>query len=178
VTSATWMRCGALECAGSADDLVAAVQSALRSALAQPGAVRFGDEHADVKPNDVRVVVQFPLGAALFDCFFNGRAGYRAHFYAGHEFGQWFDRRVVESLVLQEQLSETIEAREIGPGFSDRGPVQVAKSFLIRSLGGGVSKVWMCTRRIGHGVTLAARGRRSTQTPPPRRRGMARPWSG
>jgi hypothetical protein len=146
-------RAAALECVGSADDLVDAVQSAFRSALGQPGAVRFGHERADDKPNDVRAVVQFPVGAALFDWFFNGRTGYRAHFYVDHKFGQAFNDRVVEALltVLKEQLPEAVDARDIGPEFSDRGPVQVSKDFLVRSLGSGVSKVWMCTLRIGHG---------------------------
>jgi hypothetical protein len=143
-------RAAALEHAGSADALVDELQAALRSGLREPDEVRFGQEQATDQRGGIRTVVQFCLGAHLFDWLFNGRAGYRAHYLAGPEFGERFNNRVADALLsdLKERLPDTICARSIGAGFSDLGPARMSKDFLVRSLGGGVSKLWVCSERI------------------------------
>src|SRR5688572_17174199 len=43
----------------------------------------FGLEVREGFPNQTRIVFQFESNSGLFDTFFNGRTGYRAHFRAG-----------------------------------------------------------------------------------------------
>jgi hypothetical protein len=130
----------------------------LEFALGHQDGVRFGYECADENQNDHRAVVQFSIDALLFDWLFNARTGYRAHFFAHYKRGLRFNNRIVAALlaVLEARLPEGINARRIGPGFTDRGPVQVPKDFLQRSLIRYLSKVWMCTKRIGSDGVIEA----------------------
>src|SRR4051794_14324803 len=77
--------------------LLAGVCGALGKALEQKD-VRFARERAEGQPNDYRAVVQFGLGAALYDWFFNGRMGYRAHFRAHYECGLKFNSQLIDAL--------------------------------------------------------------------------------
>src|SRR5262245_44322756 len=105
----------------------------LRLALSEPNGARFGREQATDEPGGFRIVVQFGLGSRLFDWFFNGRTGYRAHYYASRDVGPKFNNRVADALLsgLKERLPDAIQARAIGDCFSDLGPVQVSKEFVV-----------------------------------------------
>jgi hypothetical protein len=62
------------------------IRSALRVSLMK-GGVRFGFDESGRNAIDLRAVVQFPIGAELFDWFFNARTGYRAQFRYGWQKG-------------------------------------------------------------------------------------------
>jgi hypothetical protein len=74
------------------------------------------------------------------------------------DLGQTFARLAFEFLLkrkeLENQVQKTIDARKIGPGFTDCGPVQLRIDFLARSFVPYLSKVWMCTKRIGTTGTI------------------------
>src|ERR1700716_1759167 len=83
-------RANELEGAGPSDALVESLKNAFDDALDRKDGARFGREHLDEKWEHVRAVVQFPVGAKLFDWFFNARTGYRAHFRAHYKLGLRF----------------------------------------------------------------------------------------
>jgi hypothetical protein len=129
--------------------LLASVCGALEKALEMKN-VRFARERAEGQPNDYRAVVQFGLGAELFDWFFNGRMGYRAHFRAHYECGLKFNGQLIDALrgILDTELQDTATGRELDDRFEDVGEAPIGKTFLIASLVPDLSKVWFCTRRI------------------------------
>lgn len=143
-------RASALETAGSTSELIKAVVDSLRHELAL-GSARFGNEHALNNPADIRAVVQFHVGANLFDWFANARTGYRAQFRHGWEIGLAFNRELVLALreVINEALPSVIAARELRGEFEECGRVEVTKSVFAASLTPDLSKVWFCTKLIG-----------------------------
>lgn len=148
-------RASALEHVGNSEALVASLEGALRNAQ-QTNNLRLGREHLDGDWSIERAVVQFHVGKHLYDWFFNGRTGYRAHFRAHHKCGIEFNNKILGALcaVLEAGLPDVVNGRHIGPGFSDCGVVEITKSFLRQSLVPTLTKVWNCTTRIGlHGGT-------------------------
>jgi hypothetical protein len=133
--------------------LVGNVRDALEEAL-RLNNVRFALDYAEQQPNDCRAVVQFAIGAALFDRFFNGRTGYRAHFRVHYECGLEFNSQLIEALrdILRKWLPDRIIGRNLDYRFRDVGEARIDKAFLIASLVPDLSKVWFCTKRIqSHG---------------------------
>jgi hypothetical protein len=143
-------RTAALENAGPASALSQAIESALNNALDSRD-VRFGYEHARDQWEDCRAVVQFAIGEKLFDWFFNGRTGYRAHFRAHHSCGIAFNGSLIEMARsrLVERTPDVILGRELNGEFEDLGEIEIPKRFLSASLVTNLSKVWFCTKRIG-----------------------------
>jgi hypothetical protein len=87
-------RASALELLGTSEQLLDAVAAAFEHAVLN-GRVRFGREHAEDARGGCRAVIQFHVRAALFDWFFNGRSGYRAHFWADPLDGIAFNDQMV-----------------------------------------------------------------------------------
>lgn len=143
-------RASALKVAGPPRALIKALQSALEEALGI-GEVRLGREHAASQWDDCRAVLQFGVGAQLFDWFFNARTGYRAHFRVCYECGLMFNNQIIETLRLHldGSLPIFVPGRELNSEFEDCGEAQIPKGFLIASLASDLSKVWFCTKRIG-----------------------------
>jgi hypothetical protein len=114
----------------SPSSLLAGVCGALRKALEMKN-VRFARERAEGQPNDYRAVVQFGLGAPLFDWFFNGRMGYRAHFRTHYECGLKFNDQLIDVLrgILDTDLQDTVMGRELDDRFEDIGEAQIGKPF-------------------------------------------------
>jgi hypothetical protein len=139
----------ALEMSGTPRALVKALGDALAQAVDRSD-VRIGREHAKDQWEDCRAVVQFNVGAQLFDWFFNGRTGYRAHFRAHYACGLGFNSRIIEVLrrCLKARLGDIVRSRELNDEFQDCGGFQMRKDFLINSLEPDLSKVWFCTKRI------------------------------
>jgi hypothetical protein len=142
-------RAAVLDADLSPSSLLAAVCGALGKALEMKN-VRFARERAEGQPKDYRAVVQFGVGAALFDWFFNGRMGYRAHFRAQYRCGLKFNGELIDGLrgILDTELQDTVMGRELDDRFEDVGEAQIGKPFLIASLVPDLSKVWLCTKRI------------------------------
>jgi hypothetical protein len=112
--------------------------------------VRFGREESGDKRGGHRAVIQFGVGSGLFDWFFNGRTGYRAHFRAQPEYGLAFNDQIIEALRgrLGRNLPYVFSVRELNSEFHDCGVAQITKHFFLTSLVPRLSKVWMCTRRM------------------------------
>jgi hypothetical protein len=137
-----------LESAGSPGALLAALGDALDKAI-NGNDVRVGREHAEGQWEDCRAVVQFSIGADVFDWFFNGRTGYRAHFRAHHMHGIVFNSQIIDAFRARlAKLPDVISGRELDIEFEDHGPARLPRTFLLESLVTYLSKVWFCAKRI------------------------------
>lgn len=129
--------------------LLAALAGALREA-AVGGKARFCQEEATDARGGFRAVIQFQARRVLFNQFFNGRAGYRAHFYASSDFGVLFNDRTVEALVaeLAGVMPDHVDGFHI---HTDGHETQsrIRKGFLMQSLVATLSKLW-----VGDGVSF------------------------
>jgi hypothetical protein len=141
-----------LEAAPAPDALISALESKLRAAL-RSGDARFGREQARENPGDYRAVVQLHVGAPLYNWFFNGRTGYRAHFRSSREEGLRFNERLIGSLrnCLGTERSSVFQGRELNCEFEDCGEADLPKEFALASLEPYLSKVWFCNKLIGTG---------------------------
>ena len=141
-------RANRLEKAGSPPDLVNAIKHALARAL-DCDDVRWGQEHAEKQSHDCRAVIQFHVGAELFDWFFNARTGYRAHFRSECTFGIDFNASMIDALrvCLQRQAPETIIGRYGGLWRGSMLRVELSYEFPLR--------LW-CARRLRHPVDRRA----------------------
>jgi hypothetical protein len=142
-------RASALALAPSSDALLKAVVTKFESALKSED-VRIGRERATQERQDRRVVVQFYVGAALYDLFFNARTGYRAHFRAHYECGLDFNSDLIEALrsQMEARLPNIVRGREFDFGFQNCGDAKIPKQFVMDSLVPDLSKVWRCDARI------------------------------
>lgn len=117
--------------------------------------MNFGWEQANKSPEDARVVLQFQISQRLFDYFFNSRSGYRAHFWASGKFGTQFNYKIIAQFCDQIEIAlpNTISVRKLNSNYDDLGTIDIAKSFLIKSLNSNLSKIWACTKliRVGGG---------------------------
>ena len=149
-----------LESAGIPRALLCELGDALDHALDSRN-VRIGREHAGQQWDDCRIVVQFGVHPDVFDWFFNGRTGYRAHFRAHHTLGCDFNGQIIDAVRDRlARLPETIPGRDLDSQFEDRGEVLVSKNFVLTSLVPDLSKVWFCVKRIrtGGGIELLPTG--------------------
>jgi hypothetical protein len=120
-----------------------------------------GREHADGRWDDCRVVVQFGVGAEVFDWFFNARTGYRAHFRANYMLGLKFNSEVIDALRGGlARLPDATPGRDLSGKFEDCGEVLIRRGFVLTSLVSDLSKVWFCAKRIqsGGGIELLPTG--------------------
>ena len=145
-------RVPALDAAGPPMALLETLKDAFNQALNRSD-VRLGREHAKDQWDDCRAIVQFGVGAQLFDWFFNARTGYRAHFRGHYACGLGFNNQIVEVLrcCLDARLPDVVPGQELNSEFEDCGETQIPKGFLIASLVPNLSKVWFCTKRIRYG---------------------------
>ncbi|MGF6874149.1 hypothetical protein [Paraburkholderia sp. MM5477-R1] len=129
--------------------LVAALAGVLREA-AVGGKARFCQEEATDARGGLRAVIQFQARRALFNHFFNGRAGYRAHFYASSDFGLLFNDRTVEALVaeLAGVMPDQVNGFHIHPDGHETLS-RIRKGFLMQSLVASLPKLW-----VGDGVSF------------------------
>lgn len=144
------VRAKKLESAGTPGDLLNAISATLGNAFTY-GSARLGREHAKERPVDSRAVIQFPVGADLFDWFINARTGYRAHFRASADCGLSFNSQIIEAVALECSLilADSVIGHKIVGDFEDAGEVEIPKSFLLTSLVPSLAKVWLCTKRLG-----------------------------
>jgi hypothetical protein len=129
---------------------VQAVRGALRSAI-KAGHARFGFDESSSDRNDLRGVIQFPIGSALFDWLFNGRTGYRAQFRIGSENGLLQNAHIISELSAQLSLSasQQIVAHRFTSDFQYKEPLPCTIGQVVASLDPKLSKIWACERLIG-----------------------------
>ncbi len=141
-----------LENAGTATQLLDAICDASAAAIDRKD-IRWGQEqrHDCNFPDDYRVVIQIPVGATLFNWFFNGRTEYRAHFRAGVECGLRFNNEIIKALrqLFDGKMNHEIHGRRIIGRFEDGGQVKFPKAFAMTSLSPELSKISYCTKLIG-----------------------------
>ena len=89
----------------------------------------------------------------MHDLFFNGRRGYRAHYWVDPNVGNAFDdnlcdlfRQAVDShmLAVVEGRMIIVNVDSISRDESDGGPCRVTREFALQSLTATASKVWIC----------------------------------
>lgn len=147
-------RATALVSAPSAGSLAASVLARFEEAL-HAGPVRIGMDEAGATPGDLRVTLQFHVGATLSDQFFNATTGYRAQFRQNWRRGLAYNR----SLIIQIQSAvavlapATFVARRLTHEFEDCGSMEVTREHVCASLDPALSKVWFCAKLIaGNGA--------------------------
>ncbi|WP_417729067.1 hypothetical protein [Roseovarius sp.] len=141
-------RAEALERSGDSTALVAALENAVEEALLG-GGVRYGWELSDAR-EAARAVVQVPVTPPLFDWFFSGRSGYRAHYWVGCAEGEAFNDKIVDAL-KQKLLAlgpAHVSATILGKGFVALRGEMMPLSTLAGTLMPGLAKTWLCGRLI------------------------------
>ncbi len=170
-------RAARLTAAGTSNDLLDTLETALRTAI-KNDRLRFGVDCNDGNP---RVIIQFPIARHIYDWFFNARTGYRGKFWAGANIGDEYNRAVVATLLkpLLETTPDQGTARKIAVhicGASreevDEGPIPLRRETTIRSLDPRFAKIWICERLIHRHSAMGFRSEKWK-----RRRGITRPVS-
>lgn len=144
-------RAAALELAGSPCDLVRQLKDSLENALDANDTIVIGREKHDENRDSFRAVVQFRVGAKLFDWFFNARSGYRAHFASHYKFGLRFNNQIISELfsVIEARPLISISGCDLDSQLKIVRRVEIEKVFLRTSLVPYLAKIWFSTNRIG-----------------------------
>jgi hypothetical protein len=147
-----------LEEAPPAESIAAAILAAFKTAL-RTGGIRIGMEQSCSNPKDLRVILQFHIGEALSDCFFNSNTGYRAEFSRGWRRGLDYNCGIITQIhaLVEKSSLTTHQARLLTHKFKDCGSLAVTSEQICTSLVPNLSKVWFCARLIseeGHVTEL------------------------
>lgn len=143
-------RASRLENAGPPDELVAVLADALAESL-NSKTVRFGVEQHSERSDDCRIVIQFWIGAHLFDWCFNARTGYRAHFRASPDCGLAFNHKIIGS--FREKLSHFSEERFaplLDDDFKIISKTNLNSDFTYMSLENNLSKITTCSKYLSN----------------------------
>ncbi len=97
-----------------------------------------------------RAVVQFTVGAELFDLFFNHPLGYRGFFRRGPWMGTAVNSLIIceIKLALATKISDQVQAHVLKCGPTVHGEVRLERSTFLRSLDPSLSKVWYSTAAV------------------------------
>lgn len=135
----------------SPNELKVRVVAALTGAV-EAGASRFGWEACGKNERDHRAVLQFDVGEALFDGFFNAVGGYRAQYRIGLDEGLRFNEQLVAAIVgvLRDRLPSKVAVTLLDPNFDAVGMDHIERAEFLSSLGGApsLSKLWFCGRLL------------------------------
>jgi hypothetical protein len=82
----------------SPGELISALRSETQRRIASFDVLPDGPIDCNDRSGFSRVCVLIPLDAELFDQLMNGKSGYRAHYAAGAECGEAFNRSLIESV--------------------------------------------------------------------------------
>lgn len=114
----------------SPDDLVAEFARLAASAITSFDALPDGPEPCNDRADYHRVSICIPLPRLFFDQLMNGQTGYRAHYAAGVDIGEDFNRQLVADIV-----SIFIESEQL---YGDR----FSRALCASSLLGPFTKLW------------------------------------
>jgi hypothetical protein len=118
------------------------------------GRARYGFDCMEKCP---RITIQIPVSPELHDHFYNGRQGYRAHYWIAPDDGNDFDNKLVCLLrqAISSHMPATVEGREINIRNDngtrtdlDVGSCPISREFALQSLAPEASKAWTCERLI------------------------------
>jgi hypothetical protein len=138
-----------IESAALTDQLAKSIVAGIK------GSARYGrDCHS--KSGHPRIILQIPVTRDLYDHFYNGRSGYRAHYWVSPDVGNDFDQHLVCLLrqAITDHMRPTVNGRRIEVKFDnsrdeyDVGQCPITRDFALQSLVPESSKVWICERLI------------------------------
>jgi hypothetical protein len=140
-----------LETRIASDELTSRLAISIADAIKDRTA-RYGLDSKDEHP---RIIIQVPILPALHDQFFNGRNGYRAHYWASPDTGNDFDSTLVRILrqAIKAHMPTTVDGRRIEVKKDnngdreeefDRGCCSITSEFALQSLTPEASKAWRC----------------------------------
>lgn len=112
------------------DDLIGEFTRQALNAIASFDALPDGPEPCNDRTGYCRVSIVIPLPKLLFDQLMNGHTGYRAHYAAGIDLGERFNRKLVAGIV-----STFIESEQL---YTDR----FGRTLCSNSLLGPFTKLW------------------------------------
>lgn len=143
-----------LERAGTADQLIDALVSAVADAATQK-TLGIAVDSLENRGVEWRAIVQFPVTPDVYDWFFNARTGYRGQHWISPKMGLAFNSDAVEAVSskLLASLPDPATARHIKLVQSggmrierDVGSRELPLSLVRTSLDPGQSKLWICER--------------------------------
>src|SRR5688572_1492138 len=119
-------RAAALEAAGSPQQLLEQLRIAFARAL-ESAEIRFGCEESESRHNEFRIVIQVRVNPELFDWFFNGRTGYRGHFFESETSGLAFNDHVIEAMRRELAVSSknSFQGRRFDRDLGDQGAAEI-----------------------------------------------------
>lgn len=153
IQAADRSRASRLEVSPEFDDIVSDLGLALQAAVSD-NSVRFG---LDTYEGYERVTAQFRVSPYLFDAFFNGRTGYRAHFWASPELGLNANALCCRTLLaaLEGLRTPTLASviDDVGNGHGETRPQAIRLTSLDRqklrsSLRSEVTKIWIAEQLL------------------------------
>jgi hypothetical protein len=150
-------RAAMLECAPSPKAVADAITDKFCAAVITKE-LRIGLEEASANSNHLRAVLQFPVGATLFDWFLNARTGYRAQFRETWELGLKYNGEIIEAIrqsVLR-LCARSVEACRLNASFEPLRFTTVNIDAVLQSLHAKLSKIWFCTSLIEKTGTITA----------------------
>jgi hypothetical protein len=109
--------------------ITSTADAAMRAAV--PGGTLLAFVQCLDNPEYVRLEARIPIPSDLFDSLFNGRTGYRAHYYASPVEGAAFNRKIVDTLIpaVLEACRSLIFKKNV--------------QAIEQSLSGSYSKIWV-----------------------------------
>jgi hypothetical protein len=133
------------------EELIRAVGDAFRTALETKRA-RFGIDESGPNFQDHRGIVQFQLGKALFDWFFNGLTGYRAQFRIGCANGLAMNAQLIRELVgeLEHFATTDVVIHRYTNEFIYKQSTPGKVSQVATTFHPPLAKVWLCEKLIGN----------------------------
>lgn len=142
-------RAARLASAPSADDLMASVLARFDDAV-RSGGVRVAMDESSLSRDELRLTLQFHIGEALSDQFFNSTSGYRAQFRIDWRRGYDYNRRMIEQLrsIVMLRMPSAVPGRRLTNTFDDCGAMTVTRDQAYASLDPDLSKVWFCGRLV------------------------------
>jgi hypothetical protein len=141
-------RAALLEAGMGPDELTNRLSTILVNCI-KDGLARYG---LNSKNNCPRIIIQIPVEPEIYDQFFNGRNGYRAHYWTAPDTGDAFDNRLVCLLrqAIDAHMPTTVEGRRVevklhkGREECDVGHCPITRDFTLQSLAPEASKAWIC----------------------------------
>jgi len=132
-------------------EMVGAVRGALRAAIDAKNA-RFGVDESSRDSLDLRGVIQFPLGAPLFDWLFNSTTGYRAQFRIGRANGLAMNAQLIGEVAAELGRFATTDVviHKYTSEFTYKESTPGKVSRVAATLDPRLSKVWVCEKLIGN----------------------------
>jgi hypothetical protein len=145
-----------LQSCPDSQEIASAVISKFQQAF-ESNQLQIGWERSSLDCSHHRVVVQFQVGATIYNQFFNGLSGYRGQFYFSETNGLRFNAVLISKIrnYLLRHMTSVVVPFEIGAKFiSVIGKVVVSKEQIFSSLNPTMAKAWRADCLITNSAKL------------------------